>query len=114
MNYMLLVYHDEQHPEKASGCDGLAERLIESGHLRGGGILHPTSSATSLRVRGGRRLVTDGPFAETREQLAGYMLIEAKDLDDAMAVAEQHPVAAYGTVEIRPVLFAPVGPTVQQ
>jgi hypothetical protein len=104
MNYMLLIYHDEQHANKASGCDGLAERLIESGQFVAGGILHPTPAATSLRMRGGKRLVTDGPFAETREQLAGYLLIEAADLDDALTVAEQHPVAAYGTVEIRPLL----------
>lgn len=108
MNYMLLIYHNEQDPNRATGCEGLAERLIESGHLLGGGILRPTPSATSVRVRSGKRLVTDGPFAETREQLAGYMLIQAADLDEAMAIAEQHPVAAYGTVEIRPLLSSPV------
>jgi len=113
MNYMLLVYLDEQSPimqgESApKGCEGLAERLMASGHYVAGGILHPTSCATSIKVREERCLVTDGPFAETREQLAGYLLVEAKDLDEAIEIAEQHPVARFGTVEIRPVKEIPV------
>jgi hypothetical protein len=66
--------------------------------------LHPTATATSVRVRDGKRLVTDGPFAETREQLGGYYLIDARDLDEAMKIAERIPVAKHGTIEIRPVL----------
>jgi hypothetical protein len=94
-------------PDAMSGdmpkdCEGLAERLMESGHYLSGGILQPTSTATSVRLRGGQRLVTDGPFAETREQLAGYMLVEARDLDEALSIATQHPVAKVGTVEVRP------------
>ena len=66
--------------------------------------LHPTSMATSVRVREGKRLVTDGPFAETREQLGGYFLIDAKNLDEAIAIAAQIPMARKGTVEVRPVI----------
>ena len=66
--------------------------------------LHPTATATSVRVREGKRLVTDGPFAETREQLGGYFLIEASDLDEAIAIAGRIPMARRGTVEIRPVV----------
>jgi hypothetical protein len=115
MNYMLLVYRDEDAPVQMNeaatkGCDGLAERLMESGQYVSGGILQDTHSATSVRVREGRRLVTDGPFAETREQLAGYLMVEADNLDEAIAVAVQHPVAAFGTVEIRPVREIPSVP----
>jgi hypothetical protein len=107
MNYMLLIYHDGQAPEKPEGCAGLAERLSESGHYLSGAILRPPSAATSVQLRDGRRLVTDGPFAETHEYLAGYMLIEAKDLDEAITIAVQHPVAQFGTVEIRPIKEVP-------
>jgi len=112
MNYMLLVYLDEQlaltNPEDVpKGCDGLAERLMESGHYISGGILHSTSCATSVLLRDGRRMVTDGPFAETREQLAGFLLVEANDLDEAISIAGQHPVAKFGTVEVRPLREVP-------
>ena len=112
MDYMLLVYLDEMSPlmqsdDAPKGCDGLAERLMESGHYVAGGILHPTTCATSLRVREGRNLVTDGPFAETREQLAGYLLLDARDLDEAISIASQHPVAKFGTIEIRPLREIP-------
>ena len=66
--------------------------------------LHPVSTATSVQVRNGKRLVTDGPFAETREHLGGYYLVDARDLDEAMSIAERIPGAKYGTIEIRPVL----------
>jgi len=106
MNYMMLVYCDESLRPGATGapegCQGLSERLTESGHYRAGGILQPTSASTSVRLREGKRLVTDGPFAETREQLAGFMLIEAHDLDEAIGIAAEHPVSEYGTIEIRP------------
>ena len=82
----------------------LAQDLHSAGNFIGARPLHPISTATSVRVRDGKRLVTDGPFAETREQLGGYYLIEAKDLDEAMAIAERIPVARLGTIEIRPVL----------
>ena len=110
MKYMLLVYLDEQalteterehcYVESAQ----LARDLNASGKYLSAGPLHPVATATSVRIRNGRRLVTDGPFAETREQLGGYYLIDAKDLDEAMSIAEQIPVAKHGTIEIRPVL----------
>lgn len=110
MKYMLLVYLDEQalseterehcYVESAQ----LTQDLNASGHYVSAGPLHPTSTATCVRVRDGNRLVTDGPFAETREQLGGYYLIEARDLDEAMGIAERIPVARMGVIEIRPVL----------
>ena len=115
MNYMLLVYLDEQKMQAMGdkapdGCDGLAERLMESGQYVAGGILQPTVTATSLQVRDGKRLVTDGPFAETHEQLAGYLLIEAEHLDEALSIAAQHPVAQIGTIEVRPLHEIPIVP----
>lgn len=115
MNYMLLVYVDENAPElhgpnALKGCEGLAERIMESGHWVSGGILQPVETATSVKVREGRHLVTDGPFAETREQLAGYIMLEAQNLDEAIAIAAQHPVAKFGTIEVRPVRVVPVVP----
>lgn len=111
MNYMLLIYAEEKRlsaaladESKAPGCDGLVDRLAESGQYVAGGILKPTATATCLRLREGQRLITDGPFAETREALAGYVLVEAEDLDEALTIAAQHPVAMFGTVEIRPML----------
>ena len=110
MKYMLLVYLNEQalsdterehcYVESAQ----LARDLNSDGRYVSAGPLHPIATATSVRVREGKRLVTDGPFAETREQLGGYYLIEARDLDDAIAIAERVPVARVGTIEIRPVL----------
>ena len=85
----------------------LAQELNASGQYLAGAPLHPTSTATSVRVRDGKRLVTDGPFAETREQLGGYFLIDAKDLDEAIAIAARVPVARVGTVEVRPVREGP-------
>lgn len=91
----------------ADACEGLVDRLKASGRYVAAGILQPTAMATSLRLREGRRMVTDGPFAETREQLAGFLQIEAKDLDEALAIAAEHPVARTGTVEVRPVMYVP-------
>ena len=69
--------------------------------------MHPTSTATSVRIRDGKRLVTDGPFAETREHLGGYFLVNAKDLDEAIAIAARIPGARWGTIEVRPVIDLP-------
>ncbi len=115
MNYMLLIYQEEDasgqtedvHGECVKTCEGLVDRLWVSGQYVAAGILQPTSCATSVRLRQNSRLVTDGPFAETREQLAGYLLVEAKNLDEAVEIAAQHPVARTGTVEIRPLREIP-------
>ncbi len=110
MKYMLLVYLDEQALSDAERehcyveSANLAQDLNESGQYLDASPLHPVATATSLRVREGRSIVTDGPFAETREQLGGYYLIEAHDLDEALRVAERIPPARFGTVEIRPVM----------
>src|SRR4051794_1613754 len=82
----------------------LTRQLYAEGQYRGASPSQPVSTATSVRVRDGKRLVTDGPFAETREQLGGYFLIEARDLDEAIAIAGRVPGARVGTVEIRPVV----------
>ncbi len=110
MKYMMLVYLDEQAMSETERehcyveSAQLTQQLNSSGQFLDASPLHPISTATSVRVREGKRLVTDGPFAETREQLGGYYLIEAKDLDEAIAIAGRIPPARFGTVEIRPVM----------
>jgi hypothetical protein len=107
---MLLVYLDENSLSEAERTQcyedsaQLTRELSSQGKYLGAGPLHPTTTATSVRVREGKRLVTDGPFAETREQLGGYYLVDATDLDEALKIAERIPGAKHGTVEIRPVL----------
>lgn len=113
MKYMLLIYYDEQTLSEAEReqCFGesaqLAHELDANGQYVAANPLHPTSAATSVRMRNGKRLVTDGPFAETREQLGGYFLIEAKNLDEAIGIAARIPMALKGTVEVRPVVEIP-------
>lgn len=108
--YMLLVYLDEKamSDEERERCYvesvQLAQDLQSKGNYIDASPLHEVATATSVRVRGGKRLVTDGPFAETREQLGGYYLIEANDLDEAISIAERIPPATLGTIEIRPIL----------
>jgi hypothetical protein len=110
MKYMLLIYTDEKawtesEREKCfAESTQLTHDLHDKGQYLGASPLHSVATATNVRVRDGRRLVTDGPFAETREQLGGFFLIEAKDLDEAIAVAARIPGARKGTVEVRPVL----------
>ena len=110
MKYMMLVYLDEQvmSDSEREHCyvesADLAQQLSSSGNYIQASPLHPVSTATSVRVRDGKRLVTDGPFAETREQLGGYYLIDARDLDEAIEIAERIPPSRFGTVEIRPVM----------
>lgn len=117
MKYMLLIYLDEQalgEAERQACYDEstqLAQQLSSSGQYLAANPLHPTSMATSVRVREGKRFVTDGPFAETREQLGGYFLVDAKDLDEAIGIAARIPIARQGTVEIRPVIEIPGLPT---
>lgn len=113
MKYMLLIYGDEQALTEVERKDCYAEStqlahdLKANGQYLAANPLHPTSMATSVQVRNGKRLVTDGPFAETREQLGGYFLIDAKNLDDAIAIAARIPMARKGTVEVRPVIEIP-------
>ncbi len=110
MKYMLLVYMNEQAmtDEQREHCyvesAQLTQDLHSAGKYLGAGPLHPVATATSVRVRDGKKLVTDGPFAETREQLGGYYVIEAGDLDEAIGIAERIPPARFGTIEIRPVM----------
>lgn len=110
MKYMLLIYADEQawtEPERERCYDESAQlchTLKANGQYLGASPLQPVSTATSVQVRDGKRLVTDGPFAETREQLGGYFLVEAKNLDEAIDIAGRIPGARKGTVEIRPVV----------
>lgn len=110
MKYILLIYLDEQslieteRQECYVESTQLAQQLKSSGQYLAANPLHPTSMATSVRVRDGKRFVTDGPFAETREQLGGYFLIDAKDLDEAIGIAARIPMARKGTVEVRPVI----------
>jgi hypothetical protein len=113
MRYMLLIYGDEKllNQDDRDHCyeesTQLAQDIKASGKYVDASPLHPTSTATSVRIRDGKRLVTDGPFAETKEQLGGYYLINADDLDDAIRIAERIPPARWGTVEIRPVIELP-------
>src|SRR6476469_9525323 len=113
MKYMLLVYMDEEAmtDEERQHCyvesAQLTRELNSTGQYLGAGPLYSVATATSVRVRDDKRVVTDGPFAETREQLGGYYLIEAKDLDEAIGIAERIPPARYGTIEIRPVMEIP-------
>ena len=110
MKYMLLIYGDEHalSAEERERCyaesSQLAHELNAAGQFLATAPLHPTEMATSVRVREGKRVAVDGPFAETREQLGGYFLIEAPDLDAALAIAERIPGARWGTVEVRPVI----------
>jgi hypothetical protein len=111
MKYMLLIYQDEsswgtlteaQRNEIYGAYGKYSEEIAASGHYVSGSELKPVATASSVRVRDGKRLVTDGPFAETREQLGGYYLVEAADLDEALGLAARIPSAAMGTIEVRP------------
>ncbi len=114
MKYVLLIYGNEGAAQAASPADSQAmhkeygaftESIAKSGHYKGGEALHPTSMATTVRVRNGKTQTTDGPFAETREQLGGFYLVEAKDLDEATGIAARIPGAKSGAIEVRPVMI---------
>jgi hypothetical protein len=108
MKYLLLIYENEKRWEKGYDPAELAEygafAKEFAGAIQGGNALKPTSTATTVRVREGKRLTTDGPFAETKEQLSGFYLIDALDLDAAIAVAEKIPAARLGSIEVRPIM----------
>jgi len=113
MKYMLLIYMGENAMSENEGqsCYQESTQLVNELKSRGKCLsanpLQPVATATSVRVREGKRMVTDGPFAETREQLGGYFLIDAPDLDQAIAIAERIPAVRKGTVEIRPIVELP-------
>jgi hypothetical protein len=113
MKYLMLIYQNEK--EWAAHSEGevqqiyqeygkLRQELTASGQFLGGSQLHPIATASTVRVRDGKPLITDGPFAETHEQLGGYFLIEAKNLDEALAIATRIPSAREGSIEVRPLV----------
>ena len=113
MQYMLLIYGNEAAMKSATQADRDAmfrsyheytQSIIKTGNMKAGDALQPTATATTVRVRDGKTLTTDGPFAETREQLAGFYLIDCGDLDEAVRWAAKIPGAARGSVEVRPVI----------
>ena len=113
MQYLLMIYSDEKADARMSESERgkmhadygtFTREIIASGHNKGGNALQPTSTATTVRVRDGKTLSTHGPFAETREQLGGYYLVEAKDLDEATRLAARIPGARDGSIEIRPIM----------
>ena len=113
MKYMLLIYMGENAMNEAERehcyqeSSQFAHELHSNGRYLAANPLQPVATATSVRIRDGKRHVTDGPFAETREQLGGYFLIDAKDLDEAIGIAARIPGARKGTVEVRPVVELP-------
>ena len=113
MQYMLLIYDNEKmwpsmNEKERNALMGeyfaFTEEIKKSGKLIKGDALQPTHTATTVRVRDGKRLTTDGPFAETKEQLGGYYLVEAKDLDEAMVLAAKIPSSRFGSIEVRPIM----------
>lgn len=113
MKYLCLIYDDEtiwntmskEESDKIMGeYFAFTNQIVESGQYHGGNALQPTNTATTVRVRNGKTTTTDGPFAETKEQLGGYYLVEANDLNDAIQIASRIPSARYGSIEIRPVV----------
>jgi hypothetical protein len=113
MQYLLMIYGNEAAFGNMSKAerDGILQEygdftksIAQSGHYRGGNELAETSTATTVKIRDKKRLVTDGPFAETKEQLGGYYLVEAKDLDEAIGIAARIPSARWGSIEVRPIV----------
>ncbi len=113
MQYLLLIYANENEeaamkPDAMTAMLGeyraFTQSIIQGGQFKAGDALKPTATATTVRVRNGKIAMTDGPFAETREQLGGYYLIEAKDLDEATAIAARIPSAKHGSIEVRPIM----------
>jgi hypothetical protein len=113
MQYLLLIYGHEDQFDKMSPAEQkkidqeymeFSKSIAGSGHMRGGNELDRISKAKTVRVRQGKRSVLDGPFAETKEQLGGYYLVEAKDIDEALALAARIPSARWGSIEVRPII----------
>jgi hypothetical protein len=112
MQYLLMIYSNEVEYAKIDPAtyktivgeyETFTKDIVQSGNFKAGDRLQPTSTATTVRVKDGKVMTTDGPFAETREQLGGYYLIEAKDLDAALGIAARIPGARYGSIEVRPI-----------
>ena len=112
MEYMLLIYHNEEEASQRPEAEkqgifqefaAFTQDVMKSGHRKAGGPLDFTPTAATVRVRDGKTMVTDGPFAETKEQLGGYVLVEAKDLDEAISIAARIPSSKYGSTEVRAV-----------
>jgi hypothetical protein len=119
MQYLLLLYENEQNWVNMTPTDGqvimgeyatFTQSIATSGHYKGGNPLEPTRTAKTVRVRDGKSLMTDGPFAETREQLGGYYLIDASSMDEALRIAERVPGARTGSIEVRPIMPMPNRP----
>jgi hypothetical protein len=113
MQYLLMIYQNEAELGKRDAAarkaltaeyGAFTQSIVQSGNFKAGDGLQPTTTATTVRVRDGKVLTTDGPFAETREQLAGYYLVEARDLDAALAIAARIPGAKTGSIEVRPIM----------
>jgi hypothetical protein len=113
MQYILLIYENEtalrsrnqaEMGQLMSAYQKFTQDIVSAGHFKAGDPLQPTTTATTVRQREGKTLITDGPFAETKEQLGGYYLIEAKDLDEAIAIAARIPSAQWGSIEVRPIM----------
>jgi hypothetical protein len=113
MEYMLLIYQQEAQWQTMPEAErqklfreygAFTESIVKAGNFKAGAPLQPTTMATTVRVRDGKTVTTDGPFAETREQLGGYYLVEAKDLDEAIGMAARIPSARAGSIEVRPIM----------
>lgn len=112
MQYLLLIYEDEKiwggYSEAQAGAildeyRTFTQDIVQSGHFKAGEALQPTGTARTVRVRDGETITSDGPFAETREQLGGYYLVEAKDMEEALAIGKRIPAAKSGIIEVRPI-----------
>ena len=113
MEFMLLIYHNEEEATERPEAEkqqifqefaAFTQDIMKSGKRKAGAPLEFTKTAATVRVRDGKTMVTDGPFAETKEQLGGYVLVEAKDLDEAISIAARIPSSKYGSTEVRPVV----------
>ena len=116
MQYILLIYENEADAKKRPEAEnqkifgeyfGFSESIRKSGHFKAGEPLEPVATATTVRVKNGKTVKTDGPFAETREQLGGFYIVEAKDLDEAVGIAARIPGARTGSIEVRPIMKIP-------
>ncbi len=113
MQYILLIYENEAEAKSRNAEEGqrifgeymaFTAAIKQSGHMRAGEPLEGTSNSTTVRIRAGKTVRTDGPFAETREQLGGFYIVEAKDLDEAVGIAARIPTAKHGSIEVRPIM----------